>query len=175
MFGEVGAASILLLVVFIFLSAFFSGSEAALLSVQRVRIQHLVSIRTAGAARVAHMTERPEKLLPPILLGNNLVNTGLAALATAIAISIFDNENQAVLIATGTVTVLLLIFGETLPKTAAARRPELVSIIIALRLSGSAGCSAPRPSSSKRSARAWAGSLARPTARPSLPRRRSRT
>ena len=132
MFGEVGAASILLLVVFIFLSAFFSGSEAALLSVQRVRIQHLVSIRTAGAARVAHMTERPEKLLPPILLGNNLVNTGLAALATAIAISIFDNENQAVLIATGTVTVVLLIFGETLPKTAAARRPELVSIIVAL-------------------------------------------
>ncbi len=132
MFGEVGAASILLLVVFIFLSAFFSGSEAALLSVQRVRIQHLVSIRTAGAARVAHMTERPEKLLPPILLGNNLVNTGLAALATAIAISIFDNENQAVLIATGTVTVVLLIFGETLPKTAAARRPERVSIIVAL-------------------------------------------
>ena len=132
MFGEVGAASILLLVVFIFLSAFFSGSEAALLSVQRVRIQHLVSIRTAGAARVAHMTERPEKLLPPILLGNNLVNTGLAALATAIAISIFDNENEGVLIATGVVTVVLLIFGETLPKTAAARRPELVSIIVAL-------------------------------------------
>ena len=132
MFGEVGAASILLLVVFIFLSAFFSGSEAALLSVQRVRIQHLVSIRTAGAARVAHMTERPEKLLPPILLGNNLVNTGLAALATAIAISIFDNENEGVLIATGVVTVVLLIFGETLPKTAAARRPERVSIIVAL-------------------------------------------
>ena len=132
MFGEVGAASILLLVVFIFLSAFFSGSEAALLSVQRVRIQHLVSIRTSGAARVARMTERPEKLLPPILLGNNLVNTGLAALATAIAISIFDNENEGVLIATGVVTVVLLIFGETLPKTAAARRPERVSIIVAL-------------------------------------------
>ena len=132
MFGEVGAASILLLVAFIFLSAFFSGSEAALLSVQRVRIQHLVSIRTPGAARVARMTERPEKLLPPILLGNNLVNTGLAALATAIAISIFDNENEGVLIATGVVTVVLLIFGETLPKTAAARRPERVSIIVAL-------------------------------------------
>ena len=132
MFGEVGAASILLLVAFIFLSAFFSGSEAALLSVQRVRIQHLVSIRTSGAARVARMTERPEKLLPPILLGNNLVNTGLAALATAIAISIFDNENEGVLIATGVVTVVLLIFGETLPKTAAARRPERVSIIVAL-------------------------------------------
>ena len=64
-----------LLAAFLVLSAFFSGSEAALLSVQRVRLRHLVNTKTAGASRVARMVEHPEKLLPPILLGNNLVNT----------------------------------------------------------------------------------------------------
>ncbi|MEE8517662.1 MAG: hemolysin family protein [Dehalococcoidia bacterium] len=132
MLGEVGVASISLLVVFIVLSAFFSGSEAALLSVQRVRIQHLVSTKTAGAARVARMVERPDKLLPPILLGNNLVNTAVAALATAIAIEVVSDENRGIIIATMVVTVVLLIFGETIPKTVAARHAERMSILIAL-------------------------------------------
>lgn len=132
MFGEVGAASVSLLVVFVLLSAFFSGSEAALLSVQRVRIQHLISTKRGGAARVAQMVERPDKLLPPILLGNNLVNTAVAALATAIAIEMVSDENQGIIIATILVTVLLLIFGETIPKTVAAHHAERMSIIVAL-------------------------------------------
>jgi putative hemolysin len=132
MLGEVGAASVSLLVVFVLLSAFFSGSEAALLSVQRVRIQHLVSTKTGGAARVAHMVQRPDKLLPPILLGNNLVNTAVAALATAIAIEVVNDENEGIIIATVLVTVVLLIFGEAIPKTIAARHAERSSIIIAL-------------------------------------------
>ena len=129
--GDIGATNIVLLVVFVVLSAFFSGSEAALLSVQRVRIQHLVSTKTPGAAKVARMVERPDKLLPPILLGNNLVNTAVAALATAMAISVADDEGQGILIATGLVTVTLLIFGETIPKTVATRRAERFSIVIA--------------------------------------------
>jgi len=134
MLGEVSTASILYLVALLFLSAFFSGSEAAMLSVQRVRIQHLVSTKTAGAARVARMVESPDKLLPPILLGNNLVNTGAAALATAVTLSVVSDESQGVLIATGVVTVALLIFGESLPKTAAARHAERVAIVVALPL-----------------------------------------
>ena len=67
--GDIGATNIVLLVVFVVLSAFFSGSEAALLSVQRVRIQHLVSTKTPGAAKVARMVERPDKLLPLPYLG----------------------------------------------------------------------------------------------------------
>ena len=129
--GDIGTINIMLLVVFVVLSAFFSGSEAALLSVQRVRIQHLVSTKTPGAAKVARMVERPDKLLPPILLGNNLVNTAVAALATAMAISVANDQSQGILIATGLVTVTLLIFGETIPKTVATRHAERFSIIIA--------------------------------------------
>jgi putative hemolysin len=134
MIGEVGAASVVLFVVFVFLSAFFSGSEAAMLSVQRIRIQHLVNTKTAGASRVARMIESPDKLLPPILLGNNLVNTAAAALATAVAIDVVESEGQGVLIATAAVTVVLLIFGETIPKTLAARNAERMAIVLALPL-----------------------------------------
>ena len=132
MFGEAGLSTLSLLGGLLVLSAFFSGSEAALLSVQRVRIQHLVSEKAAGAARVARMVERPDKLLPPILLGNNLVNTAVAAVATATAISIVGSQGSAVLAATVVATILLLIFGETIPKTVAARHAERTSILVAL-------------------------------------------
>ena len=119
--GDVSAPSLIVLGVFVVLSACFSGSEAALLSVQRVRIHHLVNSKVAGAARVLRMIERPDKLLPPILLGNNLVNTAAAALATALALDLIADPNRAVIVATALVTVILLIFGETIPKTVAAR------------------------------------------------------
>lgn len=132
MVGEIGVTTLVLLGGLLLLSGFFSGSEAALLSVQRVRIQHLVSIKTAGAARVARMVERPDKLLPPILLGNNLVNTAVAAVVTATAITVVGSQGQGVLVATGIATVLLLIFGETIPKTVAARHAERTAILVAL-------------------------------------------
>ena len=132
MFGEVGTTAVVLLIIFLLLSAFFSGSEAALLSVQRIRIQNMVRNGTAGASRVARLVDKPHRLLPPILLGNNLVNTAAAALATTIAIALIEDDNKAVLVATGVVTVILLIFGETIPKTAAARHAERFSIIVAL-------------------------------------------
>ena len=136
MWSDVSAASLVLLAVFLCLSAFFSGSEAALLSVQRVRLRRLVSDKAAGAARVEHMIEQPERLLPPILLGNNLVNTGVAVIATIIATILIANENLAVVAATATVTVVLLIFGETIPKTVAARHAERVSIVVAPFIQG---------------------------------------
>ena len=132
MFGEIGMASVVLLIIFLLLSAFFSGSEAALLSVQRIRIQNMVRNGTAGAGRVARLIEKPHQLLPPILLGNNLMNTAAAALGTTIAIALLEDENQAILVATASVTVVLLIFGETIPKTAAARHAERFAIVIAL-------------------------------------------
>ena len=131
MLGDVSSVSVFLLAVFLFLSAFFSGSEAALLSVQRVRIRYLASQRVTGARRVARMVERPERLLPPILLGNNLVNTGAAAVATTVAIGLIADENLAVATATGVVTIVLLVFGETIPKTLAARYAERTSILVA--------------------------------------------
>ena len=131
MSSDIPTLSLILLAVFLLLSAFFSGSEAALLSVQRVRLRRLVTEKTAGAARVERMVEHPERLLPPILFGNNLVNTGLAAIATFIAALLIDDDNLAVIVATASVTVVLLIFGETIPKTVAARHAERVSIVVA--------------------------------------------
>ena len=136
MWSDVSAASVMLLAVFLFFSAFFSGSEAALLSVQRVRLRRMVSEKTAGAARVERMVEHPERLLPPILLGNNLVNTGVAAIATSIALLLMKDENLAVVVATAIVTVVLLIFGETIPKTVSARHAERVSIVVAPVIQG---------------------------------------
>lgn len=136
MWSDVSAASLMLLAVFLLLSAFFSGSEAALLSVQRVRLRRLVSEKTSGAARVERMIEHPERLLPPILFGNNLVNTGVAAIATSIAALLIADKNLAVAVATAAVTVVLLVFGETIPKTVAARHAERVSILVAPVIQG---------------------------------------
>ena len=73
------------------------------------------------------MLQRPEKLLATVLLSNNLVNTALASIATALAISLIDNADVAVLVATVAATLLLLIFGETLPKNIAWNRSESVA------------------------------------------------
>lgn len=132
MLDDTSTLSLVLLGVLLVLSAFFSGSEAALLAVQRVRIQALVNGGSAAAARVAQMTEHPERLLPPILLGNNLVNTAVAAIATTVAIALLRDEGQAVIVATAAVTAALLVFGETIPKTVAARNPERAAIILSL-------------------------------------------
>ena len=132
MAGEIERSEVILLAVFLLLSAFFSGSEAALLSIQRVRLHHRVATGSRAARRVARLIESPEKLLPPILLGNNLANTGAAAVGTAIAIGVFDTEQTGVLVATIGVTVLLLVFGETIPKTISTAHSERMAFTVSL-------------------------------------------
>jgi len=111
-------------------SAFFSSAETAFISLPRTRVKHLVESGVIGAGRVAKITEQPEKLLATVLLCNNLVNVAAAALGTAIAVSIWtDNENIAILIATIVVTILLLIFAEVTPKTLAIRYPERMALL----------------------------------------------
>jgi putative hemolysin len=118
---------LVLLIVCLFLSAFFSSSETAFISLQKIRVQHLVDTKVRGAKRVAKMMERPEKFLSTVLLGNNLVNTAAAALATFLAIRLWG-EQWGVLIATIVVTIVLLIFCETTPKTIATRHAEGMSL-----------------------------------------------
>jgi len=96
---------------------------------QRIRLEHMVNTKVRGAGRVAKMLQRPEKLLSTILLGNNFVNVAAAALATVLAISIWGE--QGIIIATIGVTILLLIFGETTPKTIATQHAERLSLIFA--------------------------------------------
>ena len=119
---------LVLLVVCLVLSAFFSGLETAFISLQRFRLEHLVETKVRGAKRVARMIERPEKFLSTILLGNNFVNTAAAALGTILAIRVWGQE-QGVLYATIGVTIVLLIFSETTPKTIATRHAEKLSLL----------------------------------------------
>ncbi|MDP3063261.1 MAG: hemolysin family protein [Chloroflexota bacterium] len=111
----------MLLFLCVALSAFFSSTEVAFLSIQRARLLTLVRRGTPGADRVAKLAERPDRLLPTVLLGNNLVNTAAAALGTAVVLTMVNDVNTAILISTIGVTVLLLVLGETLPKMIAAR------------------------------------------------------
>ncbi len=118
-----------LFILCLLLSAFFSGSETAFISFQRIRLEHLVDTKVKGAGRVARMLKRPEKLLSTILLGNNFANTAAAALATVIAVNVWGE--RGVIYATITVTILLLIFAETTPKTFATHHAERLSILFA--------------------------------------------
>lgn len=120
---------VVLFVICLFLSAFFSSSETAFISLQKVRVQHLIDKKTRGARLISRMIDKPEKLLSTILLGNNFVNTAAAALATALAIKFWPEHG--VLISTIVVTVILLIFCETTPKTIATRHAERLSLTFA--------------------------------------------
>ncbi|MEX2373324.1 MAG: hemolysin family protein [Dehalococcoidia bacterium] len=110
---------VILLFVLLGLSAFFSSSETAFLTLQRVRLAHLVEENVPGARRVSALIDQPRRLLSAILLGNNLVNTAAAAVGTALAAELFVGGGAAVVIATVAVTVLLTLFGEVGPKTIA--------------------------------------------------------
>lgn len=122
------ALFLVLLFVCLILSAFFSGSETAFISLQKVRLEHLVSTEVRGARRVARMVREPEKFLSTVLLGNTFVNTAAAGLATWLALDRWPE--QGVLIATIGVTIVLLIFAETVPKTIAASHAERIALIV---------------------------------------------
>ena len=122
-----GLWQLILFFICLILSAFFSSSETAFVAVPRARLMQLVNNGHARASLVFRMLEHPERLLATVLLSNNLVNTAAAALGTAIALSLIENDTLAVLASTLVVTTLLLIFSETLPKTVAWKRSEQVA------------------------------------------------
>ncbi|MDA1347373.1 MAG: hemolysin family protein [Chloroflexi bacterium] len=128
------ALKLALIGVLLLMSAFFSSAEAAFLSLERTRMAHLVSSGVPGAARIDRMIGNPERLLSTILLGNNLVNVAFAALVTLLVASALGEgkEGQTAAIATGIGTVLLLIAGETIPKSIAVRRAERVAFLYSL-------------------------------------------
>ena len=125
------AASLALLLGFLVLSAFFSSSEAAFLSLQRTRIAHLLSEGVPGARRVANMLNEPERLLSTILLGNNLVNVAFSAVITVVVLNRVGQENEGVGVVIATIigTVTLLLLGETIPKTIAVRNSEKLAFL----------------------------------------------
>ncbi len=113
---------LLLFIVCILLSAFFSSSEVALISITKARVRTLVNDNKPGAMALATLKENPDHFLITILIGNTIMNIAAAAIATAIAISVFGSIGVG--IATGFVVLVLLIFGEIGPKIYASRAPD---------------------------------------------------
>ncbi|EKM96451.1 MAG: HlyC/CorC family transporter [Pseudomonas sp.] len=121
-----------LLVFLILCSAFFSGSETGMLSLNRYRLRHRAREGHRAARRIIDLLARPDRLLGTILVGNNFVNILVSSIATATAVQLWGEVGIA--IATLGVTILLLIFGEIAPKTFAAQRPEAVAYPVSLVL-----------------------------------------
>ena len=115
--------SIILLVI---LSAYFSGSETAMMALNRYRLKHLANDGHRGAIQASKLLERPDRLLGVILIGNNLVNFSAASLATVIAIELFGESGVA--IAPVVCTLVFLIFSEVAPKTISAAYPEKIAL-----------------------------------------------
>jgi putative hemolysin len=123
------AVEILLFVLCVILSAFFSSSEVALISITRAKARTLANEGKPGSKAVAALKESPEHLLITILIGNNIVNVAAAALATSIAIKAFGDIGVG--IATFFVVIVLLVFGEIGPKIYAARASDSFALTVA--------------------------------------------
>ncbi|MBO6016151.1 MAG: HlyC/CorC family transporter [Lachnospiraceae bacterium] len=109
------------------LSAFFSSAETALTTVNKVRIRALAEEGRRNAIRLEKVLSRTGKLLSTILIGNNLVNISATSLATALTIRLFGNA--AVGVATGILTIVILLFGEIVPKTWATVNAQRLSLV----------------------------------------------
>lgn len=121
---------IIILIILLALSAFFSGSETALVSLSRLKVRHLAEKGGRIAKILKKLKDDPQRMLTTILIGNNLVNVGAAAMATSAAIEIF--ESHAVGISTGVMTFLILVFGEITPKSLATQFNEPYAKFVAL-------------------------------------------
>jgi len=120
---------LILLVVLLGFSAFFSGSETALMAISRLRLRHLAETKPRRAGIVERLLKKPEKLIGTILLGNNLVNVAMSAVATALAISIWGE--RGIVYVTAVLTLVILIFAEITPKVYAKHFNERISFIAA--------------------------------------------
>jgi len=116
----------------IVISGYFSGSETGMMSLNRYRLKHLSSQGHKGAKRVEKLLNRPDRLIGLILIGNNLVNILASAIATIIGMRLYGDLGVA--IATGLLTLVVLVFAEVTPKTLAALYPERVSFISSILL-----------------------------------------
>ncbi len=126
---DVNASTITLLLILLALSAFFSASETAYISLQWLKLNHLVETNVPGAKLVKKLLSDPERLLTVMLLGSSVVNTAIAALVTAMITSYITNDSLGVILSTFIVTTVLLIFGEMVPKTFAVGHAESVALL----------------------------------------------
>ena len=120
---------IVLIIALIICSAYFSATETAFTSVNRIRMKNLASDGNKKAEKVLMLSEKYDKLLTTILIGNNIVNIWMTAIATAICIGLYREHGATV--ATIAVTIIVLIFGEITPKNIAKEKSESFSMFSA--------------------------------------------
>lgn len=132
--GPSDAIQLVVLVILLALSAFFSSAETALTTVNRLRVRALVDDGDARAIVLAKVIDDPGKLLSAILIGNNIVNISASSIATLLATKFFGSAGAG--IATGVMTLLVLIFGEVTPKTMASLKAEKMALSYAKTVYG---------------------------------------
>lgn len=113
------------LVFLILMSAYFSSSETAMMSLNRYRLRHLVKQNHRGALRADRLLEKPDRLIGLILIGNNLVNFIAASVGTAVAVRLWGSAGF--IISPFLLTIIVLVFAEVTPKTIAALYPEKIA------------------------------------------------
>ena len=133
--GPSDAINIIVLIVLLLLSAFFSSAETALTTVNKIRLRSLAEEKNKAANRVLKLVESPDKMLSAVLICNNIVNLSASSLTTSYAFNICERmglEEKTSLFAgigTGILTVAILIFGEITPKNLATRNSEKLALV----------------------------------------------
>lgn len=105
---------IVTLIVMVVISAYFSGSETGMMTLNRYRLRHMAKQGNRQAKRVEKLLRKPDRLISPVLIGNNLVNILASALGTIVGMRLYGDAGVA--IATGVLTFVVLVFAEVLPK-----------------------------------------------------------
>ena len=116
---------IIVLIILFLLSAFFSGSETALMSINKYKMRHQAKLNNKGAKAAKKLLENPDKIIGVILLGNNLTNILITQIATLISLRVYGDIGLA--IATGLLTIFILIFAELTPKTIGQMHSERIA------------------------------------------------
>ena len=127
--GDLPLSLIFLLIFLIFLSAFFSASETAFSSVNKIRLKNYVDEKRRGSKKALYIAENFDRALSTILVGNNIVNIAAASISAKVATDLFGG-NTGLVISTVGMTILVLIFGEVLPKSLAKENAESFSLMI---------------------------------------------
>ena len=126
-------SQLIYIILFLFsvaLSAFFSAAETAFMSLQRVRLQHMTDTGVKGAKQVARLLQKPERLLSTILLGDTFANTTAVVLGTAV-LSDYLGDHVSAIVTTLLLTGIVLMFGQSIPKTIATRYSEKLTTTFA--------------------------------------------
>ncbi|EGL83358.1 protein of unknown function DUF21 [Caldalkalibacillus thermarum TA2.A1] len=127
---EVSVSFGIILLVLLVLSAFFSSSETAFSSANKIRLKHFADEKRKGAQKALYISEHFDKALTTILVGNNLVNIAAATIASSLFVAMFGPKT-GMLVSTIVMTILVLVFGEILPKSFAKEHAESFSLAVA--------------------------------------------